>query len=61
MPKVSLHFLWFDFWIGLFWDKTKKVLYFCPLPMVVIKIETARPGPMRFAATKFPGLIRVYK
>lgn len=37
--KISLKFLWYDFWIGAFYDRAKRILYVCPLPMVVIKIE----------------------
>lgn len=37
--KFSLFFAWYDFWIGWFYDIKKKVLYICPLPMIVIKIE----------------------
>ncbi len=36
--RVQLAFLWYDFWIGWFYDRTKKILYICPLPMCVIKI-----------------------
>lgn len=35
---VSVHFLWFDFWVGWFWDRKQRVLYVCPLPMLVVKI-----------------------
>ena len=37
--KFSAKFLWYDIWIGFFWDRTKRVLYFCPLPCVVLKFE----------------------
>jgi hypothetical protein len=36
-PRVTLNFLWYDFWIGFFYDQKKQILYFCPLPMVVFK------------------------
>ena len=37
--KFSLKFLWFDFWIGAFYDRVKRVLYVCPLPCVVLKFS----------------------
>lgn len=37
--KLSLFFAWYDFWIGAFYDQKKRILYVCPLPMVVIKVE----------------------
>ena len=37
--KVSLRFLWYDMWVGAYWDRASRTLYLCPLPMVVIKIE----------------------
>lgn len=37
--KVTFQFLWYDMWVGAFWDTKKRVLYLCPLPCCVFKIE----------------------
>lgn len=36
---IKLVTAWFDFWIGLYWDRKQKVLYFLPIPMVGIAIS----------------------
>jgi len=36
---VRVMFAWYDFWIGFYWDRNKKVLYICPLPMMAIRIS----------------------
>ena len=36
--KISISFKWYDFWIGLHYDRELNILYFCPLPMICIKI-----------------------
>ena len=41
--RVSLDVLWYDAWIGAFWDRKQKTLYVCPLPCVVLKIEFGPP------------------
>ena len=38
-PFFFFEFLWFDFWVGLYWDRKKKTLYFCPLPMCVLGFD----------------------
>ncbi|MDF2615402.1 MAG: hypothetical protein K0Q47_57 [Sedimentibacter sp.] len=40
--KIKPMFAWYDFWIGLFYDKNKKILYVFPIPMFGIKIEFRR-------------------
>lgn len=37
--RIKPFFAWYDFWIGLFYDKNKKILYFFPIPMFGFKIE----------------------
>ena len=37
--RISFFFAWYDFWIGLFYDRKSKTLYICPLPCLVFKIE----------------------
>ena len=37
--KIQFIFAWYDFWIGLFYDRKKKWIYFLPLPMIGIIIK----------------------
>lgn len=32
---IKFRFIWYDFWVGLFWDQHKRILYLCPLPCCV--------------------------
>lgn len=43
MNRVSVHFKWFDLWVGVFIERNDPnhdgwVLYICPLPMLVVKV-----------------------
>lgn len=37
--KIEFIFAWYDFWVGLFYDKNKKILYFFPIPTCGLKIS----------------------
>lgn len=41
---IKFKFAWYDMWIGAFWDREKRILYVCPLPMLLIE--------MRFGTTE---------
>jgi len=41
MNRVKFLFAWYDFWVGGFYDRKKKDLYFLPIPMIGIVIDCA--------------------
>jgi hypothetical protein len=45
--KIQFIFRWYDFWIGVFYDRKKRWIYFLPVPMVGIVIKL--PSPKKIA------------
>lgn len=41
--KIEFIFAWFDFWIGIFYDRKSRIIYFLPIPMIGIKIILKNP------------------
>ncbi len=39
---ISFFFAWYDFWIGLYWDREWKDLYVCLIPCCVIRVGFTR-------------------
>lgn len=37
--RIRVRFVWYDFWIGGYWDKGTKTLYLCFLPCLPIIIS----------------------
>ena len=37
--RIRFIFAWYDFWVGLFFDKKKCWLYFFPIPMLGIVFQ----------------------
>ena len=44
--SATLKFAWYDLWVGAFWDRQKRILYVCPLPMCLITIQRKQIDPM---------------
>ena len=34
--KIKLVVAWYDIWVGFFWDREKRRLYFLPIPCIGI-------------------------
>lgn len=40
--RFGFLFAWYDLWIGFYWDRKNKTLYFCFLPTLVLVVDCHR-------------------
>lgn len=39
---MKIRFAWYDMWIGAYWDRQRRILYVCPLPMLLLEFGGKR-------------------
>lgn len=46
-PRVRFLFAWYDLWVGFYWDRKGRQLYFLPIPMLGLVFDFKEPpdGP----------------
>jgi len=37
--KIKPFFKWYDAWVGFYWDRATKTLYFCPVPCLGVEVD----------------------
>lgn len=47
--SIKLIFAWYDLWIGVFIDKSKKLIYVFPIPMLGLRFKY---GYLKYEPTK---------
>lgn len=48
--RVCWIFAWYDFWVGFYWDRQHRVLYFFPIPMIGFQLIFPSLGPHVYEA-----------
>lgn len=48
--KIRLIFVWYDLWVGIFYDTKKKFIYIFPIPMlgILIKLPDTAKGEKNY-------------
>lgn len=36
--RLSVRFIWYDLWVGVYIDAKQRSIYICPLPCLVFKL-----------------------
>ena len=42
--ESRIYFAWYDLWIGFYYDRSKRIIYYCPLPCLVIECKLSQWG-----------------
>lgn len=37
--NVRVRLAWYDMWVGAYWDRRARILYVCPLPMLLVELR----------------------
>ena len=45
--KTKIIFAWYDFWIGFYYDRKKRILYIFLIPMIGLKIELGKKDMLK--------------
>lgn len=38
-PFVRVFLAWYDMWVGAYWSRRSRILYVCPLPCLVVRLD----------------------
>jgi hypothetical protein len=44
--KIKVSFAWYDMWIGIYYDRKQRIVYICPVPMLLIEIPLMPNGKL---------------
>lgn len=53
--RSKLIFAWYDFWIGFYWDRAGKRLYFFPVPMLGVVFSWEKIWKSDWTIASIPG------
>lgn len=60
-PTAKVFFKWYDFWVGLYYDRRDRRLFFCPLPMVGVVFDFGPRKKISRAQQRINYLADLYK
>ena len=55
LARVRPLMRWYDFWVGVYWDRKRKYLYLLPIPCFGLVIEMGPPAHGEGCGTDYRG------